>query len=145
MQVKIFPELKTGISKKLVLVLNCDDTINTLSTAEIRNNLWEKSYEIAVNQNPKKIFINENDFGNALCKILEFKDTLNCSKDSKKADVMLILNPNSPEISKLMERWAKRNAGIYRNMGIRLRWDSLSQVDKSEKIIFRKKIGDLRR
>lgn len=144
-QMKILPELKTGITKKIALVLNCDNTINTVTTAEIRNNLWEKSYEMTVNQQQKKSFVNTNEFSHALCEIFEVKNPLNCSKDTQKAEIMLILNPNSPGISRLMERWAKKNAGIYRNMGIRLRWESLNQIEKSEKIIFRREIGEIPR
>jgi hypothetical protein len=139
-QDKVLPELNTGISKHIAALIRCGDEVKTVLVAEMKRNLWKNTFELSVGQTGLANFQGSDDFGRAVCNALDFAIPTPCEKEET-GELVILLNPNNEAISNLMEDWSERNAGVYRNMGIRLRWKALSEIEKSEKIIFKTRLG----
>ena len=40
-------------------------------------------------------------------------------------------------VDKVMQDWVEKNAGIYRSIGVRIRWSTLKGADQYERLIYR--------
>lgn len=135
---QITPELDTGIQKKLALALQRNDDFTISSLASLKKDLWNKSYVL---ETPRKKLESPtlDILRSEMCKII---NTRLQEIEWKKGDkFFIVLNPSTEVTSKIMEDWTQKHVGIYKNMGLRVRWNSMSELQKSQKVFDLKTLG----
>ncbi len=130
---QILPELNTGLQKNLALVVDHQDNLTFSKPLMIKKDLWKKRFLLSGVIMPKPLETESLEIiQDEICSALNasFKQ-LSPPKD---ANVFAVLNANTESISHIMEDWSQKHVGLYKNMGLRVRWNSMSDLQKSQKI-----------
>lgn len=131
-QTRLRTEMKNGLPTRVVAFIADGETVRPVKTYVARIDLWDGGFKVSGSDGDFKV-AKEADLLNRICKAFDFNPP--SGSGSKGAKLLVAINPNSSEGVKVLEEWAKRNAGIYRNMGFRMDWDALKDVRKSENLL----------
>ena len=136
---QIGPELNTGIQKNLALAIRRNEQISISQPLTLKKDLWKNQFVLET-ANKKTSADKLETLQSEICTY--FKARIAEMKIQKGDQFILVLNPNTEAISHIMEDWTEKHVGLYKNMGLRVRWNSMSELQKSQKTFLLKTVGE---
>ena len=134
---KLLPMLESGLGKTLIVAEACRGERYLLKSLAVRKNLWRREYSITPSGGSTVLVSDTVQFEKALCDQIRFVDEGKCHQDEDDHEVYVVVNPTSKAVDKVMQAWVEKNAGIYRSIGVRIRWSTLKGADQYERLIYR--------
>lgn len=138
---RLVPALESGLSKTLAVAKSCGAERMIIGSVSVRKNLWRKIHTLTHSDGRMESFTEPADFRNGICEAMRVVDDEPCPGFSGGGEVLVFLNPANQAVDKVMRDWIDKNAGIYRSLGMRIRWSSLRGSDRFERLLYRGRRG----
>ena len=133
--------INSGIPVVLIKTISYNQQQHLISSIEIKYEPWDDEYVFKIRSKDKNTtqVVKKEQLDSHLCQELELQKTDWNSVEMNRIVYRIILNPITDDLAKQIESWAKKNAGAYNNLGMKIHWGN---DDKSGKVIFKKDLSE---